>query len=73
MFKENTAQPGIYSENNLVFIICGGKDKHKATLPLVLAAKYGYGIGVELQERGTTAKGTRIRWERIESISERCF
>ena len=32
-----------------------------------------YGLGVEVQERGTSANGTRIRRDRIESISKRFF
>ena len=74
MEKENTAQPGIYSENTLVFIICGVQNKRAATSAAILAAKYKYGLGLKMKERGTSAKGTRVRHESIESlISTRRF
>jgi len=38
MEKDNTAQPGIYSENNLVLIICGIQDKQAYTFATILAA-----------------------------------
>ena len=47
MEKENTAQPGIYSENTLVLIICGIQNKRANSFAAILAAKHKYGLGLE--------------------------
>ena len=46
-------------------------EKSPGVATLILAAKYRNGLGMKMLERGTS--GTRIRRERIGSISKRCF
>ena len=54
MEKENITQPGIYSENTLVLIICGIQKKRANSFAAILAAKH---LCMDWDWKGTRIRG----------------